>query len=71
MLFVMKTLKDEGYIVIKAYKFTVFEILRDYYHILCVCAIPSYRVYRLCNRLYLCPAGYETCYILQKRSVLE
>jgi len=26
----MKTLKDEWYIVINAYKFTVFEILRDF-----------------------------------------
>ena len=25
-----ETLKDEGYVVIKAYKFTVFEILRDF-----------------------------------------
>jgi len=27
---VMKTLEDEWYIVIKAYKFTIFEILRDF-----------------------------------------
>ena len=27
---VMKTLEDEQYIVIKAYKFTVFEIWRDF-----------------------------------------
>ena len=47
----MKTLEDEWYVVIKAYtcKFTIFEILRDIlcYHILRVCAIPTYRVYRL------------------------
>jgi len=30
ILFIMKTLKDEWYIVIKAYKFTYFEILRDF-----------------------------------------
>ena len=31
MLFIMKSLKDEWYIVIKAYKFTDFEILRDFF----------------------------------------
>ena len=31
-LFVMKTLEDEWYgTVIKAYKFTIFEILRDFF----------------------------------------
>ena len=30
MLFVMKTLVDERYIVIKAYKLTVFENLSDF-----------------------------------------
>ena len=38
MLFIMKSLKDEWYIVIKAYKFTDFEILRDFFvlsYILC------------------------------------
>ena len=36
MLFIMKTLEDEGYIVTKACKFTVFGIMRDFlhYHIL-------------------------------------
>ena len=29
VLFIIKTVKDEWYIVIEAYKFTVFEILRD------------------------------------------
>jgi len=29
VLLVMKTLEDERYVVIKAYKFTVFEIWRD------------------------------------------
>ena len=40
--FVMKTLGDEWYVVIKAYKLTVFDILRDflYCHILHVRAIP-------------------------------
>jgi len=36
----MKTLEDELYVIIKAYKFTVFEILM-YCHILRVCAIPT------------------------------
>ena len=37
------TLEDEWYVVIKACKLTVFEILRDflYCHILRVCAIPT------------------------------
>ena len=41
VLFVMETLKDEWYIVIKAYKSTIFEISRGilYYHILCICQI--------------------------------
>ena len=45
MLFVMKTLEDGWHIVIKAYKFTVFAILSEfflYYHILLVRAIPTY-----------------------------
>ena len=43
VMLVIKILEDERYIVIKAYK------LRDflYYHILCVHAIPTHRVYRL------------------------
>jgi len=47
----MKTLEGEQWVVIKAYKFTVVEILREflYYHILCVCDIPKYRVYQLYN----------------------
>jgi len=41
MLLVMKTLEDEWYVNIKAYKFTVFETLRDslYCQILLVQAI--------------------------------
>jgi len=43
VLLVIKTLEDECYVVIKAYKLTVFEILRDflYCHILRVRAIPT------------------------------
>ena len=41
VLLVIKTLEDEWSIDIEAYKFTVF------YHILCVRAIPTYRIYRL------------------------
>ena len=37
-----ETLKDEGYLVIKAYRFTIFEILRYVYYILCFRAIPTY-----------------------------
>ena len=32
--FIMKTLKDERHVVIKAYKFPVFEILRDFFVLL-------------------------------------
>jgi len=45
----MKTLEDEQYVVIKAYKFTVFEIWRDF-NVLSYIACPRYpyiRVYRL------------------------
>jgi len=45
----MKTLEDERYVVIKAYKFTVFEIWRDL-NVLSYIACPRYpyiRVYRL------------------------
>jgi len=52
----MKTLEDEQYVVIKAYKFTVFEIWRDF-NVLSYIACPRYpyiRVYRLYDRiLYL------------------
>jgi len=41
MLFVMKTLKDEWHIAIKAYKFTIFEILRFFGTYMHVCAIPT------------------------------
>ena len=45
----MKTLEDEQYVVIKAYKFIVFEIWRDF-NVLSYIACPRYpyiRVYRL------------------------
>jgi len=45
----MKALEDERYVVIKAYKFTVFEIWRDF-NVLPYIACPRYpyiRVYRL------------------------
>ena len=43
VLLVMKTLEDEWYVVIKAYKLAFFEILGDflYCHILRVRAIPT------------------------------
>jgi len=37
----MKTLEDEQYVVIKAYKFTVFEIWRDF-NVLSYIACPRY-----------------------------
>ena len=43
VLLVIKTLKDEWYIVIIAYKFTVIEI----YHIYCMSALSLNIVYRL------------------------
>jgi len=48
----MKTLEDEQYVVIKAYKFTVFEIWRDF-NVLSYIACPRYpyiRVYRLYDK---------------------
>jgi len=45
----MKTLEDEQHVVIKAYKFTIFEIWRDF-NVLSYIACPRYpyiRVYRL------------------------
>jgi len=56
MLFIMKTLEDERYIVIKAYKLTV---LRNYY-VLHVCAILTYRVYQLNDRVnYATSRAYQ------------
>ena len=49
VLLVLKTLEDEQYVVIKAYKFTVFEIWRDF-NVLSYIACPRYpyiTVYRL------------------------
>jgi len=37
----MKTLEDEQYVVIKAYKFTIFEIWRDF-NVLTYIACPRY-----------------------------
>jgi len=45
----MKTLEDEWYVAIKAYKLVVFEILGDFFVLSCI-ACPRYpyiRVYRL------------------------
>ena len=52
MLLVIKTLEDEWYVVIKVYKLTVFEILRDFF-VLSYIAWPHYpyiRVYRLYDK---------------------
>ena len=48
----MKTLEDEQYVVIIAYKFTVFEIWEDF-NVLSYIACPRYpyiRVYRLYDK---------------------
>ena len=52
MLFVMKTLKNERYIVIKAYKFRVLRFCEIFFvlPILCVCTIPTYGVYQLYDK---------------------
>ena len=47
MLFVMKTLEDEQYVGIKAYKFTIYEEF-----LLRVHTISTYRVYHRVGRLY-------------------
>jgi len=47
---VIKTLDDEWYVVIKAYKLTVFEILRDF-NVLSYIACPRYP-YIIVYRLY-------------------
>ena len=55
VLLVMKTLEDEQYVVIKAYKFTVFEIWRDF-NVLSYTACPRYpyiRVYRLYDYVWI------------------
>ena len=57
----MKTLEDEQYVVIKAYKFIVFEIWRDF-HVLSYIAClryPHIRVYQLYDTVLLPYAIYE------------
>jgi len=46
VFFVMKTLGDEWYVVIKAYKLTVFDILRDFF-VLPYIAYPRYPYIRV------------------------
>ena len=51
----MKTLEDEQYVVINAYKFPVFEIWRDF-NVLSYIACPRYpyiRVYRLYDYVHI------------------
>jgi len=58
-LLVIRTLEDEWYVVIKAYKLTVFEILRDFFvlsYIACLC-YPYIRVYRLYDITFLVKSG--------------
>ena len=49
VLLVMKTLEDEWYVVIKAYKLVVFEILGDFFVLPYTACLryPYIRVYRL------------------------
>ena len=59
VFFVMKTLGDECYVIIKAYKLTVFDILRDFF-VLPYIACPRYpyiRVYRLYDSVETPPDG--------------
>jgi len=61
VLLVMKTLEDEQYVVIKAYKFTVFEIWRDF-NVLSYIVCPRYpyiRVYRLYDNITIIPDETE------------
>jgi len=64
VLLVMKALKDEQYVVIKAYEFTVFEIWRDF-NVLSYIACPYYpyiRIYRLydgASVLYITHCSWE------------
>ena len=45
-----ETLEDERYIVIKAYMFTVLEILRDFFVIYCAQRYPYIcSLYRVCD----------------------
>ena len=58
----MKTLEDEQYVVIKAYKFTVFEIWREILMYMSCIACPRYpyiRVYRLYD---MCDLYYAAQY---------
>ena len=74
VLLVMKTLEDEQYVVIMAYKFTVFEIWRDF-NVLSYIACPRYpyiRVYRLydmCVRTYHVRNNYVTYIVAMRPSV--
>jgi len=60
----MKTLEDEQYVVIKAYKLTVFEILRNFFALsyLACQRYPYIRVYRLYNSVL--EQGYTSTTIL-------
>jgi len=77
VLLVMKTLEDEWYVDIKAYKITVFEILRDIYQ-------PAARKARgrlvlrllcrfcICISVYLCicASALITCAIITSHTLL-
>ena len=64
------TLEDEQYVVIKAYKFTVFEIWRDF-NVLSYIACPRYpyiSVYRL--YIFLCTLCTANCISLEHQKLL-
>ena len=69
----MKTLGDEWYAVIKVYKLTVFDILRDFF-VLPYIACPRYpyiRVYRLYDYVHTIVATSQIPNILFLSSLLE
>ena len=57
----MKTLEDEWYVVIKAYKLAVFEILGDFF-VLPYIACPRYPYIRV-YRLYDIKGIIQVCYV--------
>jgi len=72
VLLVIKTLEDEWYVVIKAYKLTFFEILRDFF-VLSYIACPRYpyiRVYRLYDKSVIPIKTITIPYLLKQNSRL-
>jgi len=66
----MKTLENEQYVVTKAYKFTIFEIWRDF-NVLSYIACPSYpyiTVYRLYVKVKGHTHHYENTKVAHRKS---